>query len=229
MNHYNSTIKRKLCKRDSCHKFPAMGKLGYCSFGCMPEDLRERETAKSVQKRKNQYNANLSRKLHQVGNDTKKEKELKFEPRSSFKNDSTIPDKGELLALADKLFSQYIKKRDADSLGNVTCPCCGRTFNLKDKDESGEKVVQTLHFVKRGVYSLRFSERNCVAGCSDCNRNQHFNPSGTQYQRLKEFLIKEYGEHEVEWMENQHREINKLSAGDLQMVINQYSVKKGKT
>ena len=223
-----SSIKRKPCKNASCHKFPVIGKLGYCSFECMPEDLRERETAKSVQKRKNQYNANLSRKLHQVGNDTKREKELKFEPRSSFKNDSTIPDKGELLALADKLFSQYIKKRDADSLGNVTCPCCGRTFNLKDKDESGEKVVQTLHFVKRGVYVLRHNELNAAAGDKWCNKAMHDFPDQKEYKNFRSFLVDALGEDKVKWMELQKREINKLSAGDLQVVINQYSVKKGK-
>lgn len=44
----------------------------------------------------------------------------------------------------------------------------------------------------------------------------------------RSFLVDALGEDKVKWMELQKREINKLSAGDLQMVISKYSVKKGK-
>jgi len=222
-----SSIKRKPCKNASCHKFPVIGKLGYCSFECMPEDLRVRETAKSVQKRKNQYNAALSRKLHRVGNGTKKEISFKFEPRSSLKNDSTIPDKGELLALADKLFSQYIKKRDAVD-GVITCVCCGGRYDVTAKDSSGDKIVQCLHFVSRRVYSLRFSPINCHAGCSSCNRDMFENETGLAYRQFRSYLVSCVGEMDVREMEKQKREINKLSAGFLQEVIDRYSLKKTK-
>lgn len=222
---YNSTIKPKKC-RCGCGRWPKMGYAGYAGKSCMPESLASlpKYNKSNVAKGNRVKLTNISRRVH----DAQKEVSSKFEPRSSFKNDSTIPDKGELLALADKLFSQYIKKRDADSLGNVTCPCCGRTFNLKDKDESGEKVVQTLHFVKRGVYVLRHNELNAAAGDKWCNKAMHDFPDEKEYKNFRSFLVDALGEDKVKWMELQKREINKLSAGDLQMVINRYSVKKGK-
>lgn len=128
----------------------------------------------------------------------------------------------ELMKLADILFSRFIKKRDADSRGSVTCPCCGGSFNLKEKNQSGEYVVQCLHFVKRSVFSLRYSDKNCALGCSRCNKNQHFNTNGKEYKNFKQFLVNKYGTLEVEMMEKENRKINKISASFLNEIIKKY-------
>jgi len=232
MNHFNSTIKRKMCKC-GCNRPPKIGYAGYAGKSCMPESLASlpKYNKSNVANRNRANLSKISKDVHSA----QKETGLKFEPRSSFKNDSTIPDKGELLALADKLFSQYIKKRDADSLGNVTCVCCKLTFNVKDKVPDGRSggdkmmhVVQPLHFVSRSIYSLRWEENQVFCGCCYCNLGMHIEPEGKEYKSYRSFLVDALGEDKVKWMELQKREINKLSAGDLQMVISKYSVKKGK-
>lgn len=130
--------------------------------------------------------------------------------------------KSNYLRLADIAFGNWIKKRDSDSNGNVDCICCGRTYNLKDKNESNEKVIQALHFVPRGVYSLRFSEINVHAGCSFCNLLMHVFPDGHQYKVYKEYLINSVGEDVVREMEAEKRNINKITENDLKTIIKKY-------
>jgi len=226
-----STIKKKNCKCSPTCKFPPTISFSGYYYSHAPQEIKDKQGEKAKKgyqsKLQRQRESNLSRKIHQVGGSAQKEVSSKFEPRSSFKNDSTIPDKGELLALADKLFSQYIKKRDAVD-GVITCVCCGGRYEVTAKDSSGDKIVQCLHFVSRKVYSLRFSPTNCAAGCSACNRDMFEHENGLAYRQFRAYLVSCVGEMDVREMEKQKREINKLSAGDLQMVINRYSVKKGK-
>ena len=218
---YNSTIKPKKC-RCGCGLWPRMGYAGYAGKSCMPESLASlpKYNKSNVAKGNRVKLTNISRKVH----DAQKEVSSKFEPRSSFKNDSTIPDKGELLALADKLFSQYIKKRDAVD-GVITCVCCGGKYEVTAKDSSGDKIVQCLHFVSRKVYSLRFSPINCHAGCSSCNRDMFEHEFGLAYRQFRAYLVSCVGEMDVREMEKQKREINKLSAGMLAEVIDKYKKK----
>lgn len=76
MNRFNSTIKVKTCKNPFCGKMPVMCMNGYCSVGCMPEELQKKEMFKrsEVLKRQRQYKANLAKKIHEAANDTKKDK-----------------------------------------------------------------------------------------------------------------------------------------------------------
>lgn len=128
----------------------------------------------------------------------------------------------ELMKLADIAFSRYIKKRDADSRGFVTCPCCMGSFNLNERDKSGELVVQCLHFVKRGVIQLRYSPNNAMAGCKYCNADMFNNPDGLAYKRYRRFLVDAVGEVEVREMENKKNKIGKISPSFLNEIINKY-------
>ncbi|MBM6707113.1 hypothetical protein H6A68_08725, partial [Bifidobacterium pullorum subsp. saeculare] len=78
---------------------------------------------------------------------------------------------------------------------------------MEDRNNHGEKVVQTLHFIKREVYSLRHDEDNAAAGCCYCNLDMNLNPTGKAYQTYKGYLIMELGEQAVEEMEVAHRAI----------------------
>ena len=62
--------------------------------------------------------------------------------------------KSELLREADRLFSQFIRNRDADKNGNIQCVGCGKVYNLEQVDKEGKKIVQPLHFIDRCVYSF---------------------------------------------------------------------------
>ena len=131
--------------------------------------------------------------------------------------------KSELLREADRLFSQFIRNRDADKNGNIACVCCGKIYNLEQVDKEGKKIVQPLHFIDRGVYSLRFDGDNCHAGCSYCNLDMHLNKNGFAYRRYLEFMNMTYGEEMVAEMTLAHRKINKITEQQLRTVIEHYS------
>lgn len=131
--------------------------------------------------------------------------------------------KSELLREADRLFSQFIRNRDADKNGNIQCVGCGKVYNLEQVDKEGKKIVQPLHFIDRGVYSLRFDEDNCHAGCSYCNLDMHLNKNGFAYRRYLEFMNMTYGEEMVAEMTLAHRKINKITEQQLRTVIEHYS------
>jgi len=133
--------------------------------------------------------------------------------------------KSELLAQADKLFGDYVKKRDADSGGFIICPCCCKRFNLEDEDSSGNKVVQPLHFVSRKIYNHRFNEQQVWSGDSFCNLDMHLNPKGKAYQGYRRFMVNLLGEEEVAELEVAHRKINRIEVSQLKVVIELYSDK----
>lgn len=191
---FNSTIKQKKCKCNAdCDKYPTLGYKGYFVHH-FPGEIK-----KQVKLNKAKI-SQISRKLHSSKADIK----------------------SDYLKMADMLFGKWIKDRDSDSSGNINCVCCSQTFNLKDKDSSGANIVQNLHFVSRGTYSLRFSEINCHAGCSFCNLQMHLEPEGLAYRRFKQFLIDAVGEDEVANMEQQKRNINKLTESELMQIIEHY-------
>lgn len=208
----NSTIKRKACKNENCSKYPKLGMAGFCSKNCMPEEMQglEKYNKRSVMNRTASNLANLSRKVHLCQRERNK-------PNNELKS--------ALLKKADNLFSKFIRKRDADERGNVTCICCKKTYNLKDKDSSGDYIIQTMHFVPRTVYSRRYCRNNCHAGCCYCNQKQFADPYGETYQQFKEFLYGKIGVEAVWMMEAEKRNINKLSHADLETIIEKYSEK----
>ncbi len=80
----------------------------------------------------------------------------------------------------DKVFSEYIRRRDADSNGYVRCISCGMIVHWKDADCG--------HYIPRANMSTRFDERNCNAQCRECNRAKDGNISGYEIG-----LVRKYG------------------------------------
>lgn len=200
---FNSTIKRKKCKGD-CGRYPVLGLSGWC-YKCVPDDIKERAGTKKEVAKRNRNARNRTSAL--------------------LKKDSEA-DKRSLLLMADKLFGDFIKMRDSDEQGNIKCVCCGLPFHLKDKDSGGDYIVQCLHFIPRGVYVLRFYENNASAGCSYCNLQMHLNPNGREYVSFRNKLVNTIGELKVSDMELCNRHINKLTAKDLEEIIDKYKTAK---
>lgn len=65
---------------------------------------------------------------------------------------------------ADAAFSKFIRMRDADANGIVSCVTCGRRRHWRE--------VDCGHFITRAKQSTRYDERNCHAQCKGCNRFQ---------------------------------------------------------
>lgn len=79
----------------------------------------------------------------------------------------------------DKVFSEYIRIRDANSDGVCKCITCGKTGNWKYDMDCG-------HFVSRNKLSVRWDEKNANAQCHACNRFR----CGEQFQHGKAIDIK---------------------------------------
>lgn len=202
MKRHNSIIKQKKCKCSAdCVKFPTIGYAGYYI---------------------NHYPGEKNKKMKD--NDdalTKLSKQLK-RVQGLIRDAAKTKSKGDYLKIADILFSNFIKRRDSNNGKNIVCICCKKGFMLNDKDSSGNYIVQALHFVPRGTYSLRYDERNVHAGCSHCNLMMHLESEGSAYQNYRQYLIDSLGKEEVEEMETHKRRVNKLTEEDLKEIIKKY-------
>jgi hypothetical protein len=78
-----------------------------------------------------------------------------------------------LIHTLDRIFSEYIRRRDADENGICRCITCNQPFHWKDGDAG--------HFIQRDRMATRWNEHNVHAQCKRCNRFR----SGEQYQHGK--------------------------------------------
>lgn len=82
------------------------------------------------------------------------------------------------------VFSELIRRRDADENGFITCPGCRRQCFWKGKKKPGTRRDAWLsahagHFLgKKAFPALYFEKKNVIAQCSVCNKNRE----GMQYR-----------------------------------------------
>lgn len=81
----------------------------------------------------------------------------------------------------DKVFSEYIRLRDADENGYIRCYCCGNPVHWTS--------AHAMHYINRWHLGTRFDERNVHAGCVVCNCYNSGN-----IEAYEKHLIHEYGE-----------------------------------
>lgn len=87
----------------------------------------------------------------------------------------------QLEKLLDKEFSYYVRRKDADKIGNVSCYTCGEKKNWREVDAG--------HFVKRQHRYTRWDERNVKP---QCRRDNLF--MGGRQDDFAKSIIKEYGQ-----------------------------------
>lgn len=63
--------------------------------------------------------------------------------------------------LADRVFSEYIRLKHADSKWMCKCVTCWAVMPWTE--------IQNWHFITRGNMKFRFSEENCHTQCYKCN------------------------------------------------------------
>jgi len=66
------------------------------------------------------------------------------------------------LTKLDRIFSEYIRRRDSDENGTGRCISCGKHVQWQQADCG--------HYINRKHLSLRFNEINCNLQCRACNR-----------------------------------------------------------
>ena len=75
----------------------------------------------------------------------------------------------DLFGTLDRIFSLFIRLRDADNSGYCCCITCGKIFHWKNGDAG--------HFIPRDRHATRYNTKNVNFQCLHCNRFR----SGEQY------------------------------------------------
>ena len=112
----------------------------------------------------------------------------------------------------DKLFSEYIRRRNADHLDRVKCFTCGIQKHWKEQ--------QAGHFQSRSHHSTRWDEINVQVQCVKCNMYRQ----GEQY-KFGMYLDQRFGEGTAEELEHRAKTIVKLNRVDYEEAIERYKQK----
>lgn len=109
----------------------------------------------------------------------------------------------------DLIFSQFIRLRDSDENGYVTCPCCGSVNYWTECDN--------MHFIPRIHKNTRYSEENCYGGCRSCNQLKDGNIAafGAFIERLRPGG--------VDLLEEQARVAYSFTVWEIKSLISHYS------
>lgn len=108
-----------------------------------------------------------------------------------------------------KVFSSYIRMRDATDLLLVECITCPSVGFYSDFDCG--------HYIRRGKKSVMYSEMNNHAQCRKCNRELDGNT-----EVYREVLVDRYGEEAVLLLE---RESKEMKAPDHAKVLAAYKIR----
>ena len=128
---------------------------------------------------------------------------LKAVPKPSKKKKKLLP-LASLRKKADKVFSKFIRNRDAVELQGRCCTC-------------GQPGNQAGHFIKRGHLSVRYHPQNVHLQCCRCN---HFlDGNDSEYSR---FIINKYGMDIFNWLLEQKKIVRKLTREELNQIIEAY-------
>ena len=109
----------------------------------------------------------------------------------------------------DRVFSEYIRRRDADENGLIRCISCGKIVHWKDADAG--------HYINRRHNSTRYDEKNVNAQCRSCNRFDEGNIQG-----YRKGLIAKYGEKAVELLEIKKRNICRLGQFEINILADEF-------
>jgi len=112
----------------------------------------------------------------------------------------------------DKVFSEFIRKRNADDLGFITCFTCGVKRHWKEQ--------QAGHFQSRSHHSTRWDEVNVQVQCVKCNMYRQ----GEQY-KFGLYLDERFGKGTAKDLENRAKTIVKLNRVDYEEAIDRYKQK----
>lgn len=116
-----------------------------------------------------------------------------------------------LVKKLDKVFSQYIRLRDAFPNGTFRCISCGK---IKPFDQS-----DCGHYHSRRHMSTRFDEENCNSECRFCNRF-----SADHLIGYRENLIRKIGTQRFQLLEVKAHQTKKWSCWELEELIKYYSI-----
>ena len=109
----------------------------------------------------------------------------------------------------DKYFSLYVRQRNADSSGFVSCFTCGTRKHWKEMDAG--------HFQSRGKKTTRWDEKNVQVQCKRCNGFR----GGEQFKFARE-LDNLYGQGTALELEQRSNQPFKLTLIELEDLVIHY-------
>ena len=121
------------------------------------------------------------------------------------------PKRKTLINKLDRIFSEYIRKRDSDKKGFVKCITSGKKYHYTEVDAG--------HFISRKEMSTRWNEDNVYAQSRYDNRYRY----GRQYEYSLALEKKKKGL--PKHLYNLSKETVKYSIADLQELIDKYKKK----
>ena len=108
-----------------------------------------------------------------------------------------------------KVFSLFIRMRDADENGNCKCITCGFTAHFKRFDAG--------HGIPRQHKATKFDERNVNSQCKRCNGFE-----GGKREVYKEEVNRRYGEGTWEKLEVMSRSVCKRGQFEIDVMTTHY-------
>ena len=113
----------------------------------------------------------------------------------------------QLVKIADRWFSQFIRLENATDTGYCTCVTCGKIKHWKE--------LHSGHFIGRMWIKTRYRMENAHPQCCHCNTFLDGN-----YENYYPYMIDEYGQDIVDYLKLLSREApNSLSRGELEIII----------
>lgn len=111
----------------------------------------------------------------------------------------------------DKIFSEYIRLRDANDNGFCKCVTCGAMWRWQ--------ALHNGHYVNRQHIGARYDERNCHSQCPTCNIGLRGN-----LDKYKRAIIEKNGVKVLEELESAKRTMAKWTTADYQEKIDYYRI-----
>ena len=115
-----------------------------------------------------------------------------------------------LIQRLDRVFSQWVRRKDADHRGYVECWTCGKVLPWSRVDAG--------HFQSRAKFSTRWDEMNVKPQCKGCNGFR----SGEQFKFARK-LDAVYGHGTAEEIERTSNQTRKYSVEELEALIDVYN------
>lgn len=120
--------------------------------------------------------------------------------------------KSELIEKLDRVFSEFIRLRDAYHNGYCRCVTCGRTGHWK--------YMQNGHYVSRRNLNTRFNETNCHVQCPECNELKSGN-----MENYTVYIAAKYGVAMPEMLKDMGNKTADFTCEDLKEKISLYTLK----
>lgn len=109
----------------------------------------------------------------------------------------------------DRVFSLWVRQRDADEYGKVNCCTCYKEFNWR--------YIQCGHYESRGRLSIRFFYKNTAPQCGGCNKWKGGNLDFALYLKRK------YGDGVLEELEIERDKEVRYSRSDYKELIEDFT------